>query len=170
MTGKHTMKSRSLVLLPLLLLTGCEDSKSLPSDPKASNPDAIESWAQVDGRAFAFRVPPDMKAVPVQGIDSEVGEYRGDSISLSFDHGLFSDPMDYRKQADYISHEERINGRKARIVSYYSPGREHPFDFAIGVHFPNVNGKNVRLTVYARCKTKDDYETARTIFRTIRFK
>jgi len=127
-------------------------------------------WVQIDAREFSFYVPPDVKAVPVQGIDSFVGEYNGDSISLNFDYGHYSDPLDYKERTNYIAHDERIDDKKARVVSYDNPGSGHPFDYAIGIHFPEVNGKDIRLTVYATCKTTNDYETARTVFRTIKFR
>jgi len=156
---------RSLSQLPFVVLvalfSGCMPSTSI-SPPSG--------WVQVDAKKFVFFVPPDIKPVPVHGIDSFVGEYQGNSISLSFDYGLYSDDLTTAEGgSDYSSHLERIGGKKARISSFYFPNTGHPFDNAIGVHFPEAGGKNIKLTVFATCKTTNDYETARRIFRTIKF-
>ena len=59
---------------------------SLLASPALAQP--ADDWVVVKaGNAFTFEAPPDLKAVPVQGIDSLVGEYRGDRFSLQFDYG-----------------------------------------------------------------------------------
>jgi hypothetical protein len=152
---------QAIGLVILCVVVGCTAPTPVKSPP---------SWTIVNADEFEFSAPPDFKAVPVHGIDSFVGEYRGDTITLVFDYGPYSDPLDYQGRPAYTSHTERIGGKVAKIVSYYNPVSGHHFDYAIGVYFPDLNGKGTRLTVYATCKTTHDYETARTIFRTIRFK
>lgn len=154
------MRTWSSLLFCALLAAGCAPATSVKPPP---------GWVKIDGRNFSFYVPPDVKAVSVQGMDSLVGGYQGDVISIGFDYGMYSDPLDYQGRPGYRSHDERIGGKRAKIVSYYNPGSGHSFDHAIGVHFPEVKGKDIALTVYATCKTTDDYEIARTIFRTIEF-
>src|SRR6266446_1966001 len=131
--------------------------------PSSISPPA--GWVQVDARKFVFFVPPDVKSVPTMGIDSFVGQYKGDSISLDFDYGFYSDGLqDAEGGFNYVSHLERIDGKKARMASFDFPNTGHPFDYAIGVHFPKAGAKGIRLTVFATCKTKADYETAEQIF------
>lgn len=153
--------SRQLLLIAVCsALSGCTPSTSV-------NPP--NGWVQVDAKKFSFYVPSDIKAVPVRGIDSFVGEYKCDSISLSFDYGQYSNRLENEGESGYASRKERIGGKSAKIASFHYPNTGHPFDHAIGVHFPQVAGKEVRLTVFATCKTTNDYETAKTIFRTIKF-
>ena len=84
-----------------------------------------------------------------------------------------------RAVCDSLFHNiERIDGMTARVVSFHNPGSGHAFDNAIGVHFAEVGGKErtwagtnkLRLTVFATCKSTNDYETVRTIFGTIHFR
>jgi len=110
-----------------------------------------------------------VKVVPALGIDSFVGEYKGDSISLSFDYGLYSNRLENNGQSGYVARKERIGGKDAKIASFQERYTGNPFEHAIGVHFPHVAGKEIRLTVFATCKTTNDYETAKTIFRTLKF-
>lgn len=127
-------------------------------------------WVRIDAPKFSFYMPPDMKSVPVQGVDSFVGAYQSDSVFLNLDYGRYSDPLDRQDLPNYIAHEESIGGKKARIVSYRHAGGGNSFEHAIGVHFPAVGPDGVRLTLYATCKTESGYEIVRTIFRTIQFK
>ena len=155
------------LLLVCTLLAMASSCTPATSDTSVSPP---SGWVQIDAREFSFYVPPDMKAVPVQGIDSFVGEYKGESISLDFDYGHWSNRLDDEEEPNFIANEERIGGKKARVVSYDAPNSIHTYDYAIAVHFREVNENDNRLTVYATCKTANDRETARTIFRTIKFR
>lgn len=136
---------------------GCTPSTSVKASP---------GWTVVDARKFQFSVPPDIKAVPVRGIDSFVGQYKGTNLSFDFDYGEYSNPLDGCVGPEHV---ERIDGKEAKIVEGCNSGSS-PFGYAIGVHFPHVIGNEIKLTVFATCKTTNDYETAKTIFRTIRFK
>lgn len=151
------MRVWSPLLFCVLLAAGCTPATSVKPPL---------GWVQIDAGNFSFYAPPDVKAVPSRGIDSLVGAYQGDFIAVGFDYGMYSDPLDYKRRPGYRSHHERIGGKRAKIVSYYNPGAGHSFDYAIAVHFPEVNG-NLKLTVYVTCKTAKDYETALTLFRTI---
>lgn len=151
---------RSSLLCCLVLAAGCTPATSI--EPPLG-------WVQIDAGTFQFHVPPDVKATPVEGIDSFVGAYRGDVIAVGFDYGMYSDPLDYQSLPGYRLRHERIDGKRANIVSYYSPSTENSFDHAIAIHFPTVSGDH-QLTVHATCRTANDCKTALTLFRTIEFK
>lgn len=121
-------------------------------------------WVRIDVKAFSFYAPPDLKPIPVQGVDSFVGEYQGDSITLHFDYGRFSNSLDDRDCADYTSNEEQIGGKDAKIASFNAYGEN-----VVGVYFPTAGGEEIRLTVTATGKSPADHDTAKAIFRTIRF-
>jgi hypothetical protein len=143
-------------------LCGCTPSSSV--SPPAG-------WVQMDTGKFTFFVPPDVKYFPTMGIDSFVGEYKGESIYLNFDYGMYSNGLeDAGSGSNYISKIERIDGKKARIAAFDFPNYGIPFGYVVGIHFPEVAAKGIRLTIVASCKTKEDREAAATILRTIRFK
>jgi hypothetical protein len=154
--------SRVITIAMLGALFGCTPSTSISPPP---------NWVRIDGGRFSFYVPPDVTPEPVQGIDSVVGAYNGNSIWLGTDYGRYSDSLETAEGGSgYIAHQERIDGMKARVASFYFPEAGHPFKYAIGVYFPSVSWwDHTRLTVFARCKTTNDYETAQMIFRTIKF-
>lgn len=47
-------------------------------------------WVTVDVGPFSFRTPPDLIDQEVQGIDSLVGQYERDGMSVGFDFGWYS--------------------------------------------------------------------------------
>ena len=127
-------------------------------------------WQRIDAPGFRFHVPPDMKPLSVQGTDSLVGAYQGDSISLSFDYGRNSDPVADEGRPNYSARRETIDGKRVRIVSFDNPGSGHRFDYAIAVNFPRVNDAGDQLTIFATCDSEADYPTVRRIFRTVEFR
>jgi hypothetical protein len=152
---------RALVIVILAILSGCKQP-SLDEPP----PD----WVKVDARYFEFFAPRDLESVPVEGIDSFVGEYVGNSMVLGFDYGAYSDPLNHESSKQFVANEEFIDGKRAKVVSYYNPGSGHRFDYVIAVHFPDTGERGTKLTVYITCKTPEDSEAAKTILETIRFK
>ena len=122
--------------------------------------------------AFSVLLPPGWVYEPQQGIDSFVGAYVGDGVELTFDYGIYSDPLNYDDDAAYDVHEETIGGLTAKIVVPESG------DGITGVHFADVGkfafpGDNiafdVRLTITANDLTPEQQEIALQIFRSIRF-
>ena len=152
-----------LTVYVALALSGCQPPPSTSIGPPAG-------WIAVKASQFVFYVPPDMKQIPAQAEDSEEALYQGNSISLSYDYGPWSDPLKHTEKPQFKGQAERIDGRLARIVSFSNPGSGHPFDNAIAVHFSDTGKPKMKLTLFATCKTTKDYETVKTIFRTIKFK
>lgn len=141
---------------------------SVPSFAKNKAP----VWIAIENHAFSFRLPPEFKEVPVQGIDSFVRNYAGPGIDLSFDFGSYSN--DFNGWDPTTKYElVKINGRKAKIGTgekgYYRDGESR---LQAQVHFAGVYpGKtDPKLSMYASCATPEDIVTAKAIFKTIRFK
>ena len=134
-----------------------------PNAPAWVQEPAIPSdWITVKapGQAFEFKVPPDLKNVPIQGADSVVKKYESPSMILSYDYGWYSSPLADEKQPEYSSKLVKIDGKTAKVVTY---------EGVAAVHFPKVKDKN-GLTVYVTLKKKEAKATALQLFRTIRFK
>ena len=121
-----------------------------------------DDWVAVQAprKIFEFKAPPDLKNVPVKGVDSLVGKYESPSMLLTFDCGWYSSPLPNEKQPGYSSKMVKINGKTAKVVT---------FEGVAAVHFPKVKDK-IRLTVYVILKKKEAKVTALQLFRTIRFK
>ena len=125
------------------------------------------NWKKVNEHYFEFYVPPDMEKVMVQGIDSHVGQYQNKSITLNFDYGLYSDPLNYVSKQPQESVE--IDGHQARIVRYKdADGR-----FIMAVHIPAILREREyvgpKLTMFSSCASQTDFDTVREIYYSVRF-
>lgn len=61
-------------------LAPASQSAPAPVAPCPIPPADVAHWELVEHRAFAFRLPPGFRHVPVQGIDSYVGRYEADGV------------------------------------------------------------------------------------------
>ncbi len=152
----NTLSEKTLIELLL------EQSRTDQVAEKPNAPAIPSDWITVKApqEAFEFKVPPDLKNVPVQGKDSLVKKYESPSMILSYDYGWYSSPLADEKQPEYSSKLVKIDGKTAKVVTY---------EGVAAVHFPKVKDKN-RLTVYVLLKKREAQATALQLFRTIRFK
>ena len=119
-------------------------------------PTGLDGWQLIHAdEAFTFRAPPDVRPVPVQGIDSFVGRYANPGMELEFDYGQYSDSID---REGFTRIATTISGKQAIIATK---------DNLIGVHFPDV-GNGERLTMQAELRGVDP-RTVEKIFRSIEF-
>ncbi len=142
-------------------IAGCASSRRSDSTP----PD----WRTLDvmrvvavERAVSFGVPPDMKEIPAQGVDSLVRSYRSPTIELSLDYGRHSDPLQYDDKPGYSRSELTVDGRRAYMVT---------FDDVVALHVPSVYLlSRDRLTLFARCRDATAREQVKQLFQTVRFR
>jgi hypothetical protein len=138
-----------LLLLAAALVLGCDSSVSAP-------PPVPPGWQTVSsGKAFTFSAPPDLKPVPVQGIDSFVGTYASPTLEVTFDYGRYSDPMN---REGYASRAVQVDGKSARLVTK---------DDIVAIHFPKITGET-KLTMSVRLKSANA-KTAETLLQSIDF-
>ena len=135
-------------------------------------PRVYATWRSVRNDEFSVLLPPGWAYEPRQGIDSFVGAFVGDGVELSFDYGIYSDPLNFDEGALYAVHEETIGGVTAKIV------RSRDASGTTGVHFADIEKFvfpgdiipfDVRLTITGQDLTPDEQEIAMQIFRSVRF-
>ncbi len=144
----------AIALAGLLLLSSCSPEKSAP-------PEAPAGWVQFTAsNAFTFYGPSDLKEIPVQGIDSLVGQYKSSGIELYFDYGYYSSTLEeWASMPGYIRTNTNAGGRSAELVSTKDK---------IGIVIPKVKG-NIKLTMWADCSNDTALETAKKLLQTIQF-
>jgi hypothetical protein len=132
-------------------------------------------WMTIEvAEKFTLKAPPGSAHVPGRGIDSLIGKIRTPGFTLDFDYGAYSDSL--KTQAAYQQYsvrEMQIDGKAARIVTAFAPGKSADRPYFIGVHFPNL-GRSVigpiRLTMTAWVKAPKEFEAIEALFGTITFK
>lgn len=149
--------------------SGADKAATVPATGPATT--APVEWRRVEvPKAFALRLPPDVKEQKVQGIDSLVRQWRSASIELSCDYGWYSDPLKDQDKPKYERAELAVGGKNAVVVSWQDTQPSADFPFLLGIHFPNVTGDGkVKLTVFARCRDAEGAKLAKKIFETITF-
>ena len=167
------MRTYGRILLVLLLveLWGCTRAPSVNPPP---------GWVKVATTKFELFVPPWFKpprATNNLSFSLEGPELRPGSLldtnfgrmEVSFDWGRgIEDFADFTKNKHYMLTSERIGGKRAKVVSfYYEPWLLNEL---IAIYFPEADGRDIQFSVLALCRSTNDYEIARTMFRTIRFK
>ena len=120
-------------------------------------------WRKVDAGPFSLLAPPGWEFHQLDGSDSYIGEFVGNSIVLRFDYGGYSDPLKEERKAIYIVIHKSIDGHAAKIVNPRVPGHG-----ITGVYFRNA-GNASALTLFGKDLTPTQQELALKIFETLRF-
>ena len=80
------------------------------------------NWHKVDAGPFSILAPSGWEFHHLEGVDSFVGEFLGDGVTLRFDYGRHSSPLKDEKKPAYVATQKSIGGRRAKIVSPRTPG------------------------------------------------
>lgn len=126
---------------------------------------SMEGWAATDVGGFTISLPPDWEYRPLQGIDSLVGNFVGDGVTMSFDFGWYSNSLVEDSDPAYTVTYETIDGENAKIVVPKSTT-----DGMTGVYFEGLgsNGMN-RLQISGSGLTDEQQSLVLQMFRTIQF-
>lgn len=133
--------------------------------------DIPNDWIKVEiADKFRFWLPPFIKEVHTQGIDSFTRKWKSDDFIVYFDYGRFSDPLTlYSRKKSYIIRTDQINIHTVTIVSFK---RDNDWNFT-GVHFPDLGkddfGQTMKLTVIVEAAPAANKENPLKIIRSIDF-
>jgi hypothetical protein len=151
-------------------------STALPSSPVASSQAQVfgpaqatapipGDWNRIEPYADTFDIalPPGWRFVEQQGVDSQIGEFVGGGIRLSFDYGAYTNTLVEPGDAGYLLTDERIDCKLGRIIEpLEDPARitgvyfsevdregEPPFDLVISleVHGEDLNAAQIELVL-----------------------
>jgi len=124
---------------------------------------ALDNWRKVDAGPFSILAPPGWQFHQLEGVDSYVGEFVGDGITLTFDFGGYSNSLKKEKKPEYVVVHKSIGGRRAKIVAPRKPGHG-----ITGVYLRKVRGPNA-LCLWGKDLTSGQQGLALKIFETLRF-
>ena len=167
-----------IVAIAAMLFVGCKSGSPTPS-ALTLVPDAQpgSDWTRAvapgwsDQGGFSLLLPPGWELKELQGIDSYVGEVSGDGITLNFDYGMYSWPLnpDDEREHEYIVSHEEIGGREAKLLlPAGAPSSESAtYEAATGIYFGDLGGRNA-LNLVGRGLDLEKQRVAVAIFRSIR--
>jgi len=180
------MNPRSIfVFFCIAILLGChtpyKSEISVTPDPgmQKQSPDPTKpgpGWRRVDADGLFFlSLPADMKKQIVRGIDSSVGEYRNGRVVVSYDYGIYSNPLEtFSDKPEYKENLKDIGGKKAKIVFFSNTSAASKYKYYSAVHFPEVEksrfeNMNIKLTLSVEFNEESDESIAPAIFESIAF-
>ena len=134
-------------------------------------------WQRVESPSgFSFYVPPNAQPTSAQGIDSEAREFIAPSMRLVVDYGPFGGLPRGTDLTSYVRDSTEIGGRRALTMRAERPATELPHVAAVqfapeAVERPEEPRPAPSvLLMSAECRTLAACDTARIVFRTVRFK
>lgn len=140
----------------------------------ASSSSVPPDWVKVRAdTVFSIMAPPGTTFHPGKGKDASAGSFEVPGFNLSYDYSYYSNPL--LNDAGDRNYEKRdivIDGRKAKVVTSYSPRLSAGRPYFIGVHFSEVAKSaagTVKLTVHTSVAQEVDYAVVEKIFESVRF-
>lgn len=124
---------------------------------------APADWHKVDAGPFSILAPSGWEFHQLEGVDSFVGEFVGDGVTLRFDFGEYSNPLKEEKKPAYVVIHKAIGGFRAKVVSPRTPGHG-----ITGIYFRDV-GHTTALCLWGKDLTSTQQELALKIFETLQF-
>ena len=133
-----------------------------PNEGGHNGSNAPSGWHKLDAGPFSILAPSGWEFHQLIGVDSYVGEFVGDGVSLTFDFGRYSNPLEEEKTT-YVVINKSIGGRRGKIVSPRTPGHG-----ITGVYFHDA-GDSKALTLFGHDLTSNQQDLVLKMFMTLRF-
>lgn len=132
---------------------------------------APAGWKKFSACQFHFLAPSNLKNQNARGIDSCVAEYKSSKLRIAIDYGWYGGS--YRNDSGAIDFKEEIieiDGRKAQLVTFKNARGKQAYVAGLYVLIhQSQDGTKVSLNMTINAKTAEDSETAKQIFRSLRF-
>ncbi len=120
-------------------------------------------WKEVKICGLSFLVPKELKNKKTRGIDSCVAAFKSKKMSLGLDYGFHTASFDSESIYPDTKRESLdVDGRKARLATYSYGARIY---ILVGEWSFGKSALGMTIT----SKNKNDVQTARQIFQSIRF-
>ena len=163
------MKYKWLAVIPALIACSTAwfvifHSSSKKTDVVSPPIEIPSDWQAIDATSFTLSLPPGWQFNRLQGIDSYVGEFVGDNMKLHFDYGMYSNPLAYENDPNYIITHETIDNQDAKIVR-----PKAGLNGTTGIYFADLGDNRTSLEMSGEDLTVEQQETTLRIFRTLKF-
>jgi len=152
-----------LCLLGIVVVNAKNTMRTLRVELAEQQRSSPTGWHKVDAGPFSILAPPGWEFHQLDGADSYVGEFVGNSIVLRFDYGGCSNPLKEERKPIYVVIHKSIDGHAAKIVSPRLSGHG-----ITGVYFRHASNASA-LTLFGKDLTPTQQELAQEIFETLRF-
>ena len=142
------------------------------------NPDAQDPvpsrWRKIDAYGkFTFYLPPEMWDTRSHGIENLHGEYTSGRMHLSYDYEPYG-YLAYENRAlafgkDFQEIELQVDGKKSFLFIYQDFDRKKRRTYNANLYVGDIPNQAPILSMHVSSRSARYIETAKTIFRTIKF-
>jgi hypothetical protein len=164
---------RNLLLLIALIALSC-----LPLCVSANNSrehfSIPKGWQKFEAKQYlTFYIPRSMRLASSERCEECAwgSNFRNNRIWLFSEYTSWNEEyaVSYlEKQQEYVKEMVQIDGHKAKLQSWRDEHEVRGFSYIAEARFYKSDGK-LRARLWAHCKTRQDVETAKQIFRTVNF-
>jgi hypothetical protein len=173
---RHEVPMKSSVLFVLIVVLLFITQTAGVNNAQTSN--LKRNWKQFKKCYFTFSAPRTLKDLKTKGTDSCVGDFEDENIKIMFDYGWYGGK---EKKRDYMLdfHEQtiEIDGKPGQLTTYIfndQPNHRNAKKYRSSIYVElggsRENGNTVTsLVMIIAVKKKEDWETAKEIFKTIKF-
>jgi hypothetical protein len=140
-------------------------------------PDVPDSWKQINICRISFFAPADLKDLGAMGVDTCMGLFGNNDVTVSIAYGRYIGPAVARNSdLEFKEQTISIDGRNARLYTYIdashsNSGLYYNAALYVAVEEDPVEGlpKQISLFMQVRGERKKDQDTARAVLRSVRF-
>jgi len=143
------------------------------ANPAAQDP-VPSRWRKTDAHGkFTFYLPPEMWDTGSQGIENLHGEYTNGRMHLSYDYEPYG-YLAYENRArafgkDFQEIELQVDGKKSFLFIYQGLDRKKRRTYNADLYVGDIPNHAPLLSMHVSSRSARYIETAKTIFRTIKF-
>jgi len=151
-----------------ILLAACGDASP---DGTSGLPAAPREWQVVASSCgFSFRAPEELRAIPVQPIDSCVERYETDDCRLVVDAGYYApDLREHASEPEHRSTAVDVDGHAATMVTFRLAAPRDERAYVAALHVPAIDVRNPELDLFlwTACTSGASRDRLAAIFSTV---
>jgi len=145
---------------------------------KAHNPESIvpEGWNRIEAdNFFTFYLPKSMQLISEERCEECAwgSAYSDSEVRLYAEYSSWNEEYAAQylaKQAEYMKEMAAIDGKRAKIQAWQLEQPVVGYYFTAEVRIYDSETGKMRARISALCKERNDLETAKEIFKTIKFR
>jgi hypothetical protein len=156
------------------LNTVAQPAKTVSTNTPVAQDAVPYGWRKIDAYGkFTFYLPPNMHDTGVTGMENLHREYTNGRLHLSYDYDPFG-YLAYEKRAlaygkDFQEIELQVDGRKAFLFLHQGSDLKKRRTYDADLFVGDLPNHDVILHMWTMSWSARHLETAKTIFRTIKF-
>ena len=105
-----------IIVILLVARTFQQTAQQIATNQSSPTPSIQTVGERIDLVSFSIELPEGWVYEPQTGMDSFVGAFKGEGVTLLFDYGYYSNTLARDGDPKYSVTYEVIDGRKAKIV------------------------------------------------------